>query len=257
MNKTVLATNDSELLEQLIIKYGKLVTASQIEEETKHTWDYQHTHNRIQKLVKNGWLIRIKRGLYVISDFSSRGFISISSYVIANLLVEESYVSFEAALAYRGMFDQLTSQFTSVSLKQYKEKELDSIQYRFVKTQEKMYSGWEEVEIENVSAKIAFAEKALVDLIHFRKGKYVVDLVIEKLQNYQDDLDLEKIIPYTSLASKKTVKIFVTNTSDTAGSRNSGSIGPIPTRVSTTTSTIPWEASGDSTDMILRTSASA
>lgn len=208
MKKTTLATKDGELLEQLIAKYGKVVTARQIEAEAKQTWDYQQTHNRIQQLVKNGWLIRIKRGLYVISELSSRGFLSVSPYVIANLLVEESYVSFEAALAYRGMFDQFISQFTSVSLKQFKEKELDTIRYRFIKTQQKLFTGWESVEIENMSAKIAFAEKALVDMIHFRKGKYAVDLVIEKLQNYEEDLDIARLIYFASLASLKTVKTF-------------------------------------------------
>ena len=208
MKRTTLATKDADLLEKLIIRYGKLVTVNQIEAEAKHTWDYQQTHNRIQQLVKNGWLIRIKRGLYVIADLSSRGSISVSSYVIANLLVEESYVSFEAALAHRGMFDQSTGQFTSVSLKQYKVTDLDAIQYRFIKTQQRMFAGWETVEIENMSARIAFTEKALVDMIHFRKGKYVVDLVIEKLQNYQEDLDIDKLFQYASLASLKTMKVL-------------------------------------------------
>lgn len=208
MKKTALATKDGDLLEKLIAKYGKVVTASQIEAEAKHTWDYQQTHNRIQQLVKNGWLIRIKRGLYVISELSSRGFLSLSPFVIANLLLEESYVSFEAALAYRGMFDQFTDQFTSVSLKQYKATDLDSIRYRFIKTQQKMYAGWESVEIENMSAKIAFAEKALVDMIHFRNGKYTVDLVIEKLQTYEEDLDIARLFDFARLASLKTIKTF-------------------------------------------------
>ena len=208
MKRTTLATKDADLLEKLIIRYGKVVTVNQIEAEAKHTWDYQHTHNRIQQVVKNGVLIRINRGLYVIADLSSRGSISISPYVIANLLVEESYVSFEAALAHRGMFDQFAGQFTSVSLKQYKVTDLDAIQYRFIKTQQKMFAGWETVEIENMSARIAFAEKALVDMIHFRKGKYVIDLVIEKLQNYQEDLDIDKLFQYASLASIKTMKVL-------------------------------------------------
>lgn len=208
MQKSILAAKDGNLLEKLIAKYGKVVTVSQIEVEARHTWDYQQTHNRIQQLVKNGWLIRIKRGLYVIADLSSRGFLSVSPYVIANLLVEESYVSFEAALAYRGMFDQFTGQLTAISLKQFKVTELDSIQYRFIKTQPKMFDGWEAVEIENMSAKIALAEKALVDLIHFRKGKYVVDLVIEKLQNYEEDLDTARLFHFVNLASLKTIKIF-------------------------------------------------
>jgi predicted transcriptional regulator of viral defense system len=208
MKRTTLAVKDGELLEVLIAKYGKVATANQIEAEAQGSWDYQHTHNRIQQLIKNGWLVRIKRGLYAVNDLSSRGFISISPYVIAGFLVEDSYVSFEAALNYHGMFDQFVQQFSSVSLKQYKTTDLESIQYRFIKTQENFFVGWEQVEIENMTARIASAEKALVDIIHFRTGKYVVDLVIEKLQNYKEDLNIEKLIRYAGLASQKTVKVF-------------------------------------------------
>ena len=208
MKNTTLAVKDGELLETLIAKYGKVATAKQIETEAEGTWDYQQTHNRIQQLVKNGWLIRIKRGLYALNDLSSRGFLSISPYVIAGLLVEDSYVSFETALNYRGMFDQFVQQYTSVSLKQYKETNLESIRYRFIKSQERFFVGWEQVEIENMTARIASAEKALVDLIHFRTGKYVVDLVIEKLHTYKEDLNIENLVHYAGLASQKTVKIF-------------------------------------------------
>lgn len=208
MKKTLLATNDGDLLEKLIVKYGKVVTASQIHDVARDNWSYQQTKNRIQKLVRNGWLIRIKRGLYAVSDFSNLGFLSLSPYVVANLLVEESYVSFEAALAYHGMFDQFTDQFLSVSLKQYKTTKLSSIQYRYIKTQEIMYSGWEKVEIENMTAQIASAQKALVDMIHFRNSSYMVDLVIEKLINYEVDLINEQLIEYAMLASQKTLKIF-------------------------------------------------
>jgi predicted transcriptional regulator of viral defense system len=208
MKNTILAVKDSELLEALIAKYGKVATVKQIQAEAKDTWDYQQLHNRIQKLVKNGWLVRIKRGLYAINDLSSRGFLSISPYVVANLLVEDSYVSFEAALNFHGMFDQFVQLYSSVSLKQYKQTELEPLQYQFIKTQEDFFVGWEKVEIENMTARIASAEKALVDLIHFRTSKYVIDLVIEKLQNHQDDLKLENLIHYASLASQKTVKVF-------------------------------------------------
>jgi predicted transcriptional regulator of viral defense system len=208
MKKTTLATNDADLLEKLIATYGKVVTANQIEVEAINTWNYQQMHNRIQQLLKNGWLIRIKRGLYAVNDLSSRGYLSVSPYVIANLLVADSYVSFEAALHYRGMFDQFVNQFSSVSLKQYKETSLESIRYRFIKSQEKFFIGWEEVGIENMTTNIAYREKALVDLIHFRSDTYVVDLVIEKLINYREELNIKNLIDYVRLASKKTVKIF-------------------------------------------------
>ena len=106
------------------------------------------------------------------------------------------------------MFDQFTDQYISVSLRQYNAVNLDPIQYRFIKTQEKLYAGWETVSIENLTARIAFAEKALVDIIHFRTSKYAVDLVIEKLQDHEGDLDMTRLCDFASQASLKTLKIF-------------------------------------------------
>lgn len=92
MKQTVLTTKQSELLENLIAGHGQIVTIDQIYKETKANWDLQQTKNLVVKLVRNGWLIRIKKGLYSISDLSNRGFLSLSPYVVANLLVKESYV---------------------------------------------------------------------------------------------------------------------------------------------------------------------
>ncbi len=98
MKQTILSSKQSELLENLIVKYGQIVTIDQVVSEAKSTWDYKQAKNLITKLTKNGWLVRIKRGLYAISDLSTRGFLCLSPYLVANFLVTDSYVSFVSAL---------------------------------------------------------------------------------------------------------------------------------------------------------------
>ena len=115
MKQTILSAKQSELLENLIVKYSQIVTFNQILSEAQNNWDYKQVKNLITKLVKNGWLIRIKKGLYVISDLSTRGSLSLPPYKVANLLVNDSYVSFESALQQYGMFDQFTGTTISVS----------------------------------------------------------------------------------------------------------------------------------------------
>jgi len=60
MKQTILSSKQSELLENLIVKYGQIVTIDQVVSEAKSTWDYKQAKNLITKLTKNGWLIRIK-----------------------------------------------------------------------------------------------------------------------------------------------------------------------------------------------------
>jgi len=208
MRQTALSFKQSELLENLIVKYGQIVTSDQIFNEAEQFWDYRQAKNLVTKLVKNGWLVRIKRGLYTISNLSSRGFLTLSPYVVANLLVPRSYVSFESALQHYGMFDQLTAKTISVSLKTYKAVEINSIEYRFVKTKPEYYFGWQDIMIDNRTARVATPEKALIDMVNFHKSQYSIDLVIEKLLDHQNDLDITRLTGYLSQFSITTIKIF-------------------------------------------------
>jgi len=208
MKQTILSTQQSALLEDLIVKYGQIVTSEQIYINGKDMWNQQVAKNVVTRLTHNGWLIRVKRGLYAISDLSNRGFLSLSPSVVANLLVKDSYVSFESALAYHGMFDQLTNKTISISRVQYKSAQLQSVEYGFVKVMDKWFFGWEEVNIDNKTVRMATAEKALIDMIQFHKSKYTVDLVVEKLSLYKGSLDLQKMTEYLGKMSLTTIKTF-------------------------------------------------
>ncbi|MEK7680498.1 MAG: hypothetical protein AAB348_00390 [Patescibacteria group bacterium] len=208
MKQTILSAKQSELLENLIGKYGLIVTSDNIVEVAKNNWDYKQAKNLITKLNKNGWLIRIKRGLYAISELTGRGFLSISPYLVANLLVKDSYVSFESALQYHNMFDQLMNKTISVSLKMYKAVKLNNMEYSFVKTKESLYFGFEEARVENKVARIATAEKALIDMVNFRRSKLTIDVVIEKIINHKQDLDFNHFNKYLSKFSGTTIKIL-------------------------------------------------
>ena len=59
-----------------------------------------------------------------------------------------------------------------------------------------------------MTAQIASAQKALVDMVHFRNSNYMADLVVEKLINFQEDLINKQLLEYIMLASQKTIKIF-------------------------------------------------
>ncbi len=208
MKQTILNTKQSSLLENLIVKYGQIVTSEQIYSQAEGLWDQQRTKKVVVELTSSGWLIRVKRGLYAIADLSNRGFLSLSPYIVANLLVKNSYVSFESALAYHGMFDQLTNKTISISQVQYKTVRLQSMEYSFVKVLDKWYFGWEEVSVDNKKAQVATAEKALIDMIQFHKSKYTIDLVIEKLSLYKDSLNLQKMTEYCRKMSLTTIKTF-------------------------------------------------
>ncbi|MCB1148794.1 MAG: hypothetical protein KDK48_01395, partial [Chlamydiia bacterium] len=75
--------------------------------------DYKNPRDFISRLVKEGELIRLKNGFFVITDKIKE---SQAPYEqIANLLYGPSYLSLEWALAYYGMIPEGVYVVTSVS----------------------------------------------------------------------------------------------------------------------------------------------
>lgn len=194
--KTILSENELNIIESLLSSYGSIVTFNQVYSKLEKKLGRPAVRNFINKLVKNGWLVSIKKGIYAIASIDSRGFLTLPIYKIAQVLEESSYVSFEAALQYHGMFDQLVSVVTSVSLKRRKIKNLQGISYRFIYTKNESFYGWEEKRVENYLVKIATAEKAILDLLAFNRTTYSIDLVLEKLQEHKNDFNLDNFDKY-------------------------------------------------------------
>ena len=203
-NRTILSTSESALLEALLAKYGEVVDFEKIFTELKDAKSRQEVRNFVSKLSKNGWLVRVKQGLYIISSLESRGNADLSVYAIAYLLEDQSYVSFEGALQYHGMFDQHLKAITSLTVKERKQKEIQEIKYIFNHTKEENFIGWETQWEHSNKMQIATVEKALLDMITFNRSIYTVDLVLEKIKEYYRDINWEKFI---DLAKKQTLAV--------------------------------------------------
>lgn len=191
MKKTILSEKELHLLESLISDHGYIVTSRQI--EAKLGISQQAARNLVGKMVRNGWLIRVKKGYFAIANLESHSFSNISPLAIAQVLVPGSYVSFEFALNYHDHFDQLPAKVTSVTTSNTKHYEFQNTEYLFVKTKPEMMKGFNEKTIEGHSARVAELEKALLDFLHFRRDSYTVGLLIEKLKEARDEVDVQKM----------------------------------------------------------------
>ncbi|EKE21952.1 MAG: hypothetical protein ACD_7C00086G0004 [uncultured bacterium] len=194
---TILSKKEADLIEKLIARHGLFVDSRQIYEQLNAEMTVQEMKNAIGKLVKRGWLVRLKRGSYYITTLESRGIANISVYIIAQALVNNAYVSFETALQYHGIFDQLLTTATSLSLSKHSIKELQGIKYEFIKTNQDNFYGWEEIQTEGRTIKVATLEKAVLDMIGIRKTAYAMDLVLEKLRDYKDSFNFEKLFEFS------------------------------------------------------------
>jgi len=206
--RTILSEREYNLIEEIIAQFSVIVTFEQIFSILKKRMSRQAARNLINKLVKNGWLVRIKKGTYAISSLESRGLLTLSTFKTAQILNENSYISFEAALQHHGMFDQMLKKIASVSLKRQATKDVQETTYQFVKTKKDLFFGWEEERVDNFLVKVATSEKAALDILTYRRNAYSIDLVFEKLSEYKKKFNFDRLNKFCSRHSLTVQRIL-------------------------------------------------
>lgn len=193
---TILSRIDLAIIEEILAHCGSVTDSNCIYEALAKEYSKAEVKNKINKLKKAGWLVRIKRGKYAVTNIESHNFANISPLVLASIFVSDSYVSFELALNHYGLFDQLSKRVISVTSKKPKKFTFQNTEYLFSKIKSELYFGFKEVSIENQKANIAELEKVVLDYLYFRNDTYSIDLLLEKLTEGRSELDFEKLQKY-------------------------------------------------------------
>jgi predicted transcriptional regulator of viral defense system len=211
MNKTYTTTlsgKELEIIEKLIAEYGNVVDFDMIYGKFGKNRKKQEIKNFISNLVKKGWLIRVKRGTFIISDISGRGSVELSQATIAQIINNNSYVSFEAALQHHGLFDQYLSVITSIGMKRAYVKKFFNWTFKYIKTKKGLFRDYEEYNIDGQLIKIALKEKTIIDFLLYRRTAHDFDFVIEKLKNYKNEFNEQKFLDISQDCSITTRRIL-------------------------------------------------
>lgn len=183
-----------------------------------------HIRRDISKLIKEGHIVRIKKGLYIWGeDLRRRPY---SKEILANLIYGPSYISLEYALAFYGLIPERVDVVTSITTQRKKSFETPIGGFDYAYLWPEAYP-WGVVKKTNEQAEsflIATPEKALLDYICIRIKK-----ISEQEFDYQkllyDDLrieeeefakmDIEKLYKlssyYKNVAVKKLAKSIYTS----------------------------------------------
>ncbi|KLE05300.1 type IV toxin-antitoxin system AbiEi family antitoxin domain-containing protein [Aliarcobacter butzleri] len=157
-----------------------------------------NVNEKISNLVKNGELVRLKKGFYTFSKLYQTKPINLIS--VANTLYSPSYVSFDYALSYYGMIPERVNEVTSATSKNEKLFDTPIGRFSYKKVSPEAYSlgiDWVYDDVEG-GRFIATAEKALCDKIKYDRGigtltqasmieylKYDLRIDITKPLNYE------------------------------------------------------------------------
>jgi predicted transcriptional regulator of viral defense system len=169
----------------------------------------QLLNNQIYQWRKKGFLIPLKKDLYVLNEYDRK--VTPSREFIANQLVFPSYVSLEYALSFHGLIPEKVYEVTSITSKKTTRfiNSFGTFSYHNVKKD--VFGGFYSIKDENqMRIFIAEKEKALLDFLYI----YLSEIQLEDpdfLENHYrmtnlDDLDLSLIEKYIQVYSSKKLK---------------------------------------------------
>jgi len=133
----------------------------------------QHLRRQVREWAQKGYLLPLKRGLYLFSEDYQRN--KISPLFIANYMCVPSYISLGYALYYYNLIPEKVTVFTSLTTKKTMvyDNYLARFEYRSIKKD--LFFGFKEIKDEDFSIFISLPEKAILDFFYFNtdiKGSF-------------------------------------------------------------------------------------
>lgn len=132
-----------------------------------------------------GRLIQLRRGLYTIAPPYQA--VAPHPFLVANRLLQPSYVSLQAALAHYGLIPEYVVVVTSVTTRRPAEWETPLGRYTFRSLKRSRFFGYRQREVaEGQAALVATPEKALLDLVYLEPGAddpaFLAELRLQNLE---------------------------------------------------------------------------
>ena len=158
-------------------------------------------------LEKNGYIIRLKRGLYVVNPEHSGKILS--SELIANHLYTPSYISMSTALRYYGLIPEAVYVHQSMTVKHSRsfQTPIGSYDYKFI-SREAFSVGVRSIHKGDYAFLMASPEKALCDLI--ANSSKVNLRYMKDVENYLENdirMDMEEFMRFDLRVLEEYIKV--------------------------------------------------
>ncbi len=170
--------------------------------------NYAAPRDVITRLLEQGALIRVKKGLYVFGERYRRRVISLE--VLANLIYGPSYISREYALSFYSLIPEAVYEITSMTTKRNKnfKTPLGRFSYRHLIV-DKFPVGVTLVKLtEHQHALMATPEKALADYLYVRKEKTAEPNELKSILLDDYRIDEENLAGLNIILLEKIAKVY-------------------------------------------------
>lgn len=198
-----LSSKEARILSDLSYRGKGIFTLEDIKEYDKNP------KNLLYQLSKKSWILKIKRGLYMIApleagELGARSY-TVHSFVIASHLVEPYYISHWSGLNYHGLTEQTPPAVYITTTKPRNRKKILDIEFVFVTVSERKMFGTTDVKIENAVVRISNPEKTIVDCLDHSEHCGGIEEVTKAIYFEHKNMDFSKIVKMSKKSGNKTV----------------------------------------------------
>ena len=152
---------------------------------------------------KKGYIQKLRNGWYCFTDLKTDEDIL---FLIANKIYKPSYISLESALFYHGLIPEAVFSITSISTLKTKTFKNKLHFYSYTGIKKSCFFGYELIQKDNYTFKIACPEKSLLDYLYIQTSVRTID-DIEALrlnkERLHEILDFQKLSDYANAYKSK------------------------------------------------------
>ena len=169
--------------------------------------DLKSAEKKVVWLEKNGYIIRLKRGLYVVNpEYTGK---RLSNELIANHLYAPSYVSMSTALRYYGLIPEAVYVNQSMTVKHSRsfQTPIGNYDYKYI-SREAFAVGVRTEHVADYAFLIASPEKALCDLI--ANSSKVNLRYMKDVENYLENdirMDMDEFYKFDATIFEEYIKV--------------------------------------------------
>ena len=202
-----------------IIELKKSITAKYFDFQNLKAAIVGQTNERrfIGQLIKKGYIVRVKKGLYVWGE--QLDFEGYSKEILANLIYGPSYISLESALSFHGLIPERVETVTSVTFKKNKIFKTPVGSFEYAHLYKGAYAAGVNLHVINQTENylIASPEKALLDYIALRVRRidsetHLSQLLSEDIRIDQDEFEnlrTDLLLRYGAFYRSRVIQKFI------------------------------------------------
>jgi len=191
-----LSEKESRILSNLSYKNKTIFSLDDIKEYVEKPKTF------LDKLVRKKWILKIRKGIYVITPLDSgeegSDSYTLHSFVIASLLTTPYYIGYLSALNYHGLTEQTPTSVYIATPKFRRTRKILDTKFVFVTIKPEKFFGMEESIIENRKIMISSPEKTIVDCLDLPQHSGGINEITKSLFFAKDEIKPTLLIEFAN-----------------------------------------------------------